>query len=608
MIAVSAGQQVRTQRQSTILGTTGLAFAYKNPANRKTLSDFARRGCLMGEMNEKSDVQLLRDYAEGGHEAAFRELVERYAGLVYAGALRQVTSPDLARDIAQSVFTDLARKARLLVDQTAGDRPLAGWLHRSTRYAALNHGRDTRRRIANERQAMEQLIINSATAPVWENIRPLLDEALDSLDEDDREALLLRYFKNQDFHAVGLALGVSDDTAQKRVSRAVERLRDYFSRRNVTIGAGTLTALLAANAVQAVPAGLAAAFAATALAGTGAYVTAVAATKTAALATLPKVLAAGALAIALGTAIYQTHQNGILRQQVLAAQQDQAPLTLQIQQLQQERDDALSRLAQHPAADPADTSASNLELLRLRGEVTVLRRQLAETPSAGVTEAVPVVIPAVGIVRPVPASMDGSATTSQIINLTNAPVSQVLELYGKIFATELVVAGNVTDRHPITFRSDRKEARAELHHQLNQALLDQAGIVMTGLGDGRTSVTYNDGLDPRPESPSQSTADAVSPAGTLILTARDVNPKSVRLATSSNLVFEFAHKSSDEIGAIIKAHPQIVIRRNGETVIQARSYTYLSEKVNGQMSPVGLVLIIHDYGQAKLAEQALRGN
>ncbi len=112
----------------------------------------------MGEMNEKSDVQLLRDYAEDGHEAAFRELVERYAGLVYAGALRQVASPDLARDLAQSVFTDLARKARLLVDQTAGDRPLAGWLHRSTRYAALNHGRDTRRRIANERQAMEQLI------------------------------------------------------------------------------------------------------------------------------------------------------------------------------------------------------------------------------------------------------------------------------------------------------------------------------------------------------------------------------------------------------------------------------------------------------------------
>ena len=240
--------------------------------------------------------------------------------------------------------------------------------------------------------------------------------------------------------------------------------------------------------------------------------------------------------------------------------------------------------------------------------MTVLRRQLAAAPSTGVTEAVPVVIPAVGIVRPVPAPMDGSATTSQIINLTNAPVSQVLELYGKIFATELVVAGNVTDRHPITFRSDRKEARAELHHQLNQALLDQAGIVMTGLGDGRTSVTYTDGLDPRPESPSQSTADAVSPAGTLILTARDVNPKSVRLATSSNLVFEFAHKSSDEIGAIIKAHPQIVIRRNGETVIQARSYTYLSEKVNGQMSPFGLVLIIHDYGQAKLAEQALRGN
>lgn len=562
----------------------------------------------MGEMNEKSDVQLLRDYAEGGHEAAFRELVERYAGLVYAGALRQVASPDLARDIAQSVFTDLARKARLLAEQTAGDRPLAGWLHRSTRYAALNHGRDARRRIANERQAMEQLIINSETASAWENIRPLLDEALDSLEEDDREALLLRYFKNQDFRAVGLALGVSDDTAQKRVSRAVERLREYFSRRNVTIGTGTLTALLAAYAVQSAPAGLAAALAATALAGTGAYVTAVAATKTAALVTVPKVLAAGALAIALGTAIYQTHQNTALRQQVLAAQQDQAPLTVQIQQLQQERDDALSRLAQRPSADPADTSTGNLELLRLRGEVTVLRRQLAESQPAAGSEAVPTVISAVSVGRPVPAPIDGSAAaTSQIINLTNAPVSQVLELYGKIFATELVVAGNVTDRHPITFRSDRKETRAELHHQLNQALLDQAGIVMTGLGDGRTSVTYNDGLDPQPQSPSQPPSEVVSSAGTLVLTARDVHPKSVRITSPDDLVLEFAHKSADEIAAIFRSRPKVEILRFGVTVAKASSFAELRSKVNGQEIPVGLVLIFPGADQAKLAEKALRG-
>jgi DNA-directed RNA polymerase specialized sigma24 family protein len=106
-------------------------------------------------MQEQSDVQLLRDYATSADEAAFREIVARYTDLVYSAALRQVTSSVLAREIAQNVFTDLARKAR----QLAASRPssLVGWLYRSTRFAALNQMRDDRRRVARERQAMDRL-------------------------------------------------------------------------------------------------------------------------------------------------------------------------------------------------------------------------------------------------------------------------------------------------------------------------------------------------------------------------------------------------------------------------------------------------------------------
>lgn len=211
----------------------------------------------MGEMHEESDAQLLRDYDEDGNEAAFRELVTRHTDLVYSAALRQVYSPDLAGDIAQSVFTDLARKACPLAETMPAGGSLAGWLHRGTRYAALSHLRDTRCRLANERQAMEQLRTNSESTPDWERIRPVLDEALDSLGDEDREALLLRYFKNHDFRAVGVALGVSDDAAQKRVSRAVESLREFFVKRGVAVGTSGLVALICANAVQAAPVGLA---------------------------------------------------------------------------------------------------------------------------------------------------------------------------------------------------------------------------------------------------------------------------------------------------------------------------------------------------------------
>src|SRR5258708_1995405 len=135
------------------------------------------------DAQEQSDTELLRDYAEHGHEAAFREIVSRHADVVYASALRQAGSPDLAHDIAQSVFTDLARKAQSLAGTLTGDASLLGWLYRSTRFAALNQLRDDRRRQARERQAMQKLDPASETAAEWERVQPVLDEAMAELSD-----------------------------------------------------------------------------------------------------------------------------------------------------------------------------------------------------------------------------------------------------------------------------------------------------------------------------------------------------------------------------------------------------------------------------------------
>jgi RNA polymerase sigma factor (sigma-70 family) len=336
-------------------------------------------------VNDKSDVQLLRDHADRSDEAAFREIVGRYADLVYSAALRQVESSAAASDLAQSVFTDLARKAGNLARASEATNSLAGWLHRATRYTALNHLRDTRRRHSNERQAMEQLLINAASAPDWERIRPVLDEALDSLDDEDREALLLRYFKNQDFRAVGLALGVSDDTAQKRVSRAVERLREFFTKRNVTIGASGLAVLISANAVQSAPAGLAATISAAAVfAGAAVHTsTVIAATKTIAMTTLQKTLITATIAAAVGTGIYEARQASSLRSQVQALQQQQAPLAEQLTRLQTENE-RLSNQVVLARGSQALSKAQFNELLKLRGQVAPAQanaRELAKVKS-----------------------------------------------------------------------------------------------------------------------------------------------------------------------------------------------------------------------------------
>ncbi len=329
-------------------------------------------------MPEKSDTELLREYADQGNEAAFREIVHRYAGLVYASALRQVRSAELARDIAQNVFSDLARKTRSLAGTLTGNASLLGWLYRSTRFEAHTQLRDDRRRQSRERQAMQELDTTSETE--WERIGPVLDEAMADLSDEDREAVLLRYFKNLDFRAIGVTLGVSDDAAQKRVSRALERLRAGLASRGVTTTAVALGSAISANVVSGVPAGLAVALSTAVLSGTTLTTTATA-TQAIAMTTLQKTVITVALAAAVLVGIYEARQASTLRTQVQTLRQQQAE---QIQQLQRDRDEAMAKQAQLQD-ESTRLNRNNSELLRLRGEVTRLReleQQLAQLKKA----------------------------------------------------------------------------------------------------------------------------------------------------------------------------------------------------------------------------------
>src|SRR5690348_861311 len=221
------------------------------------------------------DSQLLRDFVRNKSQDAFTELVRRHVNLVYSAALRQARLPQLAEEISQSVFTDLARAA----DKLKPDTVLTAWLYQVARRTAIDVVRRESRRQARERLAVEMAAMN--TASDWTQIEPLLDEAVDALDETDRTAVLLRYFDNKSLREVGKALGTSDDAAQKRVSRAVDRLREFFSKRGVTIGAAGLVVVISTNAVHAAPAGLAVAISSVALVATTTIQTstAIAATK-----------------------------------------------------------------------------------------------------------------------------------------------------------------------------------------------------------------------------------------------------------------------------------------------------------------------------------------
>jgi len=197
------------------------------------------------------DESLLRQYAESGDEAAFAELVRRHTNLVYSVARRVTRNGALAEEVTQAVFTRLARQAAAL----SGNSALAGWLYTNARHRAIDLVRTEARRRARELEssAMPDQPPAATTDP-WEEIAPLLEEAMGRLNERDRTAIVLRYFDGQSHQQIGAALGLSENSAYRRVERALDKLRGHFARRGVTTTAAMLGAVLTANSVQAAPA------------------------------------------------------------------------------------------------------------------------------------------------------------------------------------------------------------------------------------------------------------------------------------------------------------------------------------------------------------------
>ena len=314
-----------------------------------------------------SDLDLLRQFTRENSQEAFGEIVRRHVNLVYSAALRQVRSPQLAEDVTQSVFTDLARDAHKLKPETI----LTAWLYAVARRAAIDTVRKESRRRLREQIAMEMNKMN-ATADDWAQIVPLLDDAMAALAETDRTAILLRYFEKKSLRDVGASLNISDDAAQKRVSRAVESLREFFTKERVAVGTGALAVLISANAVKSAPAALAGAI----LRTTPSTAPSIGMTM------IHKILISGMTAVAAATGLYAFH----LQNQVGSLLRQDASLNSQIAQLHQQFSDATNRMASLQEQNER-LESSHDELLRLRGEVTRLRirqnapatRSVAET-------------------------------------------------------------------------------------------------------------------------------------------------------------------------------------------------------------------------------------
>jgi RNA polymerase sigma factor (sigma-70 family) len=166
-----------------------------------------------------TDVELLNQHRRGS-DAAFADLVRRHLGWVYGVARRRLRDAHLAEDVAQAVFVLLHRKA----PQFAADSAMITWLHKAAWYASETAARTERRRRGRETEAaiMQQNAVTSTDPADWQHLAPLLDQLIAKLPRADREAILLRYYRDLPFADVAVQIGTTPDAARKRVDRAIK--------------------------------------------------------------------------------------------------------------------------------------------------------------------------------------------------------------------------------------------------------------------------------------------------------------------------------------------------------------------------------------------------
>jgi RNA polymerase sigma factor (sigma-70 family) len=215
-------------------------------------------------MIEVTDSDLLERFQQSESDEAFARIVDRHINLVHSVALRHTTNPHHAEEITQAVFIILARRAGSLGRQTV----LSGWLYHAARLTAANFLRSETRRARREQEAfMRSTLEETQQEPLWDELSPLLDNAMARLKQSDRDALVLRYFENKSLPESGKALGVGERAAQKRVGRALEKLRRLFAKRGVVATVTIIAAEISSNSIQAAPIGLAMQITATAAKG-----------------------------------------------------------------------------------------------------------------------------------------------------------------------------------------------------------------------------------------------------------------------------------------------------------------------------------------------------
>ena len=196
------------------------------------------------------DLSLLRRFTDTGDPNAFAEIVRRYSGVVYSASHRILGDEARANDVSQETFFRLLRQPRLVTHS------LGGWLHRSATHLAIDVKRSERSRAVRERTYWTEKQADRSLEPMWEDVSPYVDQALNEIEEPARTLLVRHFLQGTPQAELAEEMNTSAATISRRIKAGVDELQKQLRKRGVYLGLAALVAFCTEKTAQAAPARL----------------------------------------------------------------------------------------------------------------------------------------------------------------------------------------------------------------------------------------------------------------------------------------------------------------------------------------------------------------
>jgi RNA polymerase sigma factor (sigma-70 family) len=216
-------------------------------SQRSKVLQHLRRAALLQDGAGLTDAQLLEEYISRRDEAAVEALVRRHGPMVWGVCRRVLGNYCDAEDAFQAAFLVFVRKAASI----ASPQLLANWLYGVAHQTALKARATITKRRARERQVREMPEPAVAEQDLWDDLQPLLDQALSCLSDKYRVAIVLCDLEGKTRKEAARQLGVPEGTLAARLARGRGMLARRLARHGLAVSAGSLAAVLAQHTASA---------------------------------------------------------------------------------------------------------------------------------------------------------------------------------------------------------------------------------------------------------------------------------------------------------------------------------------------------------------------